>query len=93
MSDKSVKRRDLTRVGAAFKELRKRLKWTQQALAARAQVSRDTIHRLERGEVVDLSSLSALLGAMGQQIAFEARPQIRAADIRRKFPHLYVNDE
>ena len=96
MSDKSVKRSPpggITRVGTSFKELRKRLNWTQQALAARAHVSRDTIHRLERGEVVDLSSLVALLGAMGHQVAFEPRPQLRASDIRRKFAHLHEDDD
>lgn len=96
MSDKSGKRRrpgGLARVGASFKDLRKRLAWTQQTLAARAQVSRDTIHRLERGEAVDLSSLVALLSAMGHQVAFEAVPQLRAADIRRKFAHLHEDDD
>lgn len=96
MSDKSDKSRhsgNVERVGAAFKELRKRLSWTQQALAARAHVSRDTIHRLERGEVVDLSSLVALLGAMGQQVAFEPKPQVRAADMRRKFAHLHEDED
>ena len=95
MSDKSDKRtrpHGFTRVGTSFRELRKRLSWTQLALAARAHVSRDTIHRLERGEVVDLLSLVKLLGAMGQQVAFEVQPQIRARDIRRKFAHLHEDD-
>ena len=96
MSDKSVIRpipQGVPRVGLGFRALRKRLEWTQQALAARAHISRDTIHRLERGEVVDLSSLVALLGAMGQQLSFEAVHQLRAADIRRKFAHLHEDDE
>lgn len=92
MYDKSDNRH-LPRVGAAFKELRKRLAWTQQALAARAHVSRDTIYRLERGEVIDLSSLVALLGAMGHQVAFAPTPQVRASDIRRKFAHLHEDDD
>ena len=96
MSGKSDKRRPpagLARVGASFKALRKRLRWTQQALATRAHVSRDTIHRLERGQAVDLSSLVALLGAIGQQVAFEEVPQLRAADIRRKFAHLHEDED
>ncbi len=96
MSGKSVRPRPrgaLQRVGTAFRDLRKRLGWTQQALSARARVSRDTIHRLERGDVVDLSSLVALLSAMGHQLAFEAVPQIRASDIRRKFAHLHEDDD
>jgi len=56
-------------------------------------VSRDTIHRLERGQAVDLSSLVALLGAIGQQVAFEEVPQLRAADIRRKFAHLHEDED
>ena len=92
MSDKSVKSR-IPGVGASFKDLRRRLGWTQQALSARARISRDTIHRLERGEGVDLSSLVALLGAMGQQVAFEPLPQLRAADVRRKFAHLHEEDD
>ena len=96
MSDKSDKRgapAGLPRVGAAFRRLRKERGWTQQALAARSRVSRDTIHRLERGQVVDLSSLVALLAAMGQQLAFEAQPTLRASDIRRKFAHLHQEDD
>jgi transcriptional regulator with XRE-family HTH domain len=96
MSDKSDRHRtntEVEQVGAAFKGLRQRLSWTQQALAVRARVSRDTIHRLERGGVVDLSSLVALLGAMGQQIGFEAKSQLRAADMRRKFAHLHQDED
>lgn len=73
--------------------LRQQLGWTQLALAARARISRDTIHRLERGRVIDVSSLIALLGAMGQRVAFEEKPQLRAADIRRKFAPLHEDDE
>ncbi|MBX7113048.1 MAG: helix-turn-helix transcriptional regulator [Myxococcaceae bacterium] len=73
--------------------MRQQLGWTQLALAARARISRDTIHRLERGRVIDVSSLIALLGAMGQRVAFEEKPQLRAADIRRKFAPLHEDDE
>ncbi|HEU0204731.1 MAG TPA: helix-turn-helix domain-containing protein [Burkholderiaceae bacterium] len=72
----------LGEAGASFRALRKRLGWTQKALAERARVSRDTIHRLERGEVVDLSSPLALLDAMGQRLAFEPKQTLRAEDMR-----------
>lgn len=90
MSDMADVLRDL---GARFKALRRSLKWTQARLSERAQVSRDTIHRLERGEVVDLSSLTKLLEAMGQRVAFEERPALRAADMRRLFPEVHEEVE
>jgi DNA-binding XRE family transcriptional regulator len=79
----------LRRLAGDFRALRLRLGWTQQALAKRAGVSRDTIHRLERDGLVELVSLVALLEAMGQQVTFAARPLIRAADMRREFAHLH----
>ena len=89
MSDKMDKRRLVTDLGARFRALREELKWTQQRLSTRAGVSRDTIHRLERGEVVDASSLTRLLDAMGQRITFEKKPALRAADMRRLFPEVH----
>ena len=89
MSDKMDKRRLIPDLGARFRALREELKWTQQRLSTRAGVSRDTIHRLERGEVVDASSLTRLLDAMGQRITFEKKPALRAADMRRLFPEVH----
>jgi transcriptional regulator with XRE-family HTH domain len=89
MSDKMDKKTLLTDLGARFRALREELKWTQQRLSARAGVSRDTIHRLERGQAVDTSSLTALLAAMGQRATFEKRPALRAADMRRLFPDVH----
>ncbi len=86
MADKTTLLRDL---GARFRALRKEKRWTQSALAARARISRDTIHRLERGEVVDASSLVTLLNAMGQRLSFEPRPALRAADMRRMFAEVH----
>jgi transcriptional regulator with XRE-family HTH domain len=89
MSDKMDKRRLVTDLGARFRALREELKWTQQRLSTRAGVSRDTIHRLEHGEVVDASSLTRLLDAMGQRISFEKKPALRAADMRKLFPEVH----
>ena len=89
MSDKMDKKRVLSELGARFRGLREELKWTQQRLATRAHVSRDTIHRLERGEAVDTSSLTRLLDAMGQRLTFEKKPALRAADMHRLFPEVH----
>ena len=83
----------LRRVAAEFRALRRRLGWTQQALARRAKVSRDTIHRLERDGLVELASLVALLDAMGQQLDFTPRRRVRASDMRREFAHLHEDAE
>ena len=90
MADKTSLLRDL---GGRFRLLREELAWTQQRLAARARVSRDTIHRLEHGGVIDVSSLARLLDAMGHRIAFEKRPALRAADMHRLFPDVHEDAE
>lgn len=79
--------------GRRFRALREERAWTQQRLAARARVSRDTIHRLEHGAAVDASSLTRLLEAMGYRLAFEPRPALRAADVRRLFPEVHEDGE
>lgn len=83
----------LRRAAADFRALRRRLGWTQAALAKRSGISRDTIHRLERDGLVELASLVALLDAMGQQLAYVARQRVRAADMRREFAHLHEDAE
>jgi DNA-binding XRE family transcriptional regulator len=83
----------LRHLASDFRALRRRLGWTQAALAKRAKVSRDTIHRLERDGLVELASLVALLDAMGQRLAFTPRQRVRAADMRREFAHLHEDAE
>ncbi len=87
MSDTSA--RLVAHIGSSFRALRLGQGWTQTALAQRARVSRDTINRLERGHVVGLASLAALLGAMGFQLAFEPVKRLRASDMRREFAHVH----
>ena len=87
MSDR--RQEAVARIGASFRELRLKQGWTQSALANRAKVSRDTINRLERGQVVGLASLVALLDAMGFRLAFEPAKRLRAADMRRLFAHVH----
>lgn len=93
MSDKMDKAALLQDLGTRFRALREELKWTQQRLAERAAVSRDTIHRLEHGEAVDASSLTRLLDAMGQRVTFEKKPALRAADMRRLFPEVHEDGD
>lgn len=93
MSDKMDKAAHLQDLGTRFRALREELKWTQQRLSQRASVSRDTIHRLEHGEPVDTSSLTRLLGAMGQRLSFEKKPALRAADMRRLFPEVHEDGD
>lgn len=93
MSDKMDKKTLLKDLGTRFRALREELEWTQQRLSASSGVSRDTIHRLERGEVVDASSLARLLDAMGRRLGFEQKPALRAADMRRLFPDVHEDDE
>lgn len=93
MSDKMDKASLLKDLGPRFRALRKSLRWTQALLSARSGVSRDTIHRLERGEAVDVSSLARLLDAMGQRLTFEPKPALRAADMRRLFPEVHEDGD
>jgi DNA-binding XRE family transcriptional regulator len=92
MSDKGATL-SLQRLASEFRALRRHLGWTQAALAQRAKVSRDTIHRLERDGLVELVSLVALLEAMGHQVTLAPRKRIRAADMRRDFAHLHEDAE
>lgn len=89
MSDKTA----FKEAGAEFRALRRKLKWTQQALCARAQVSRDTLHRFEKGNPIQLESLVALLGALRYRLAFVPRQEVRAADMRKRFAHLHEDTE
>ncbi len=89
MSDMADKKQALQDLGKRFRTLRKSLHTTQTSLAKRARVSRDTIHRLECGEVVDLSSLTALVSALGYRVTFEQQPALRARDMRRLFPDVH----
>jgi transcriptional regulator with XRE-family HTH domain len=93
MSGNRALQAELVNFGSTFRALRRKLKWTQSLLAQRADVSRDTIHRLEHGGVVDVSSLIRLLSAMGYRLDLAPKAQIRAADMRRRFAHLHEDSE
>jgi len=90
MADKSALLKDLA---SRFRALRKELRWTQERLSRQAHVSRDTVHRLEHGQVIDASSLALLLDALGYRLSFEKRPALRAADMRRLFPDVHEDPQ
>jgi len=89
MLDKLTVSSLLVEAGARFRALRKELAWSQSELARRSGVSRDTMNRFEKGGSIELASLAAMLNAMGQRLAFAARHDLRAADMRRKFAHIH----
>lgn len=92
MSDK-YRGAQLAEAGTAFRDLRRELKWTQQALSKRSRISRDTIHRFEKGGPIELVSLLALLNSMGYRLTFVPREHVRAEDMRRKFAHIHAESE
>jgi len=46
------------------------------------------MRRLERGDVIGLTSLLALVAATGQRLVVTR--ELRAADMRRKFAHIHA---
>ncbi len=70
-------------VGSAFRAVRMRLGWTQEAVAARAHTSRPTVSRLERGQLstMPISTLRAVSNALG--ISIEIQPRWRGANLDR----------
>jgi transcriptional regulator with XRE-family HTH domain len=88
MADKKTQQEALLELGGALRAARKRAGLTQADVCARAQISRDTISRLERGEPVDTSSLLRIASALGYQVTLRPAP-LRAADMRRKYAHLH----
>lgn len=88
MADKNTRREVLLELGGAIRKARKSARLTQADVCARAQISRDTLSRLERGEPVDTSTLLRIAASLGYQITLQRAP-IRAADMRRKYAHLH----
>jgi len=83
---------DLIQLGEQIRSARRSARLTQDALRARAGISRDTLSRLERGEPVDTSTLIKILSALGLRIEL-SQQQLRAADMRRKYAHLHEEGE
>ena len=54
--------------------------------------SRDVLHRLESGRDVSVSSLLAILAAIGQQIELAAAARPTLGDMQRRFAHLQQDE-
>ena len=62
-------------------------------VAARAGRSRTVLHKLEHGQDVTVSSLLAILGAMGLCITLEKAGMPTLADMQRRFAEDGFDDE
>jgi transcriptional regulator with XRE-family HTH domain len=62
-------------IGTKIKELRKEKNITQEELAKRANISRVTLGKLERGYVgsISIKTLDIILDALGYEIDFEPK--------------------
>ena len=65
--------RTQTELGEALRAQRKAERLRATAVAQRAGVSRDVLHRMEKGGDVTVSSLMAVLSAMGYVLRIEMR--------------------
>lgn len=61
----------LEKLGGRVRLIRQGKEWTQEDLAARADVTKLTIVKLERGESVSLNTLVAVVSALGRSGDFE----------------------
>ena len=82
------KLRSLADVGEQVRASRKRSPLSATEIAARAGRSRNVLNRLERGEDVSLSSLLALLAAMGQALAIVPAGRPTLDEMRERYAEL-----
>ena len=75
----------ITDLGAAIARHRADHRLSAVDVAARAGRSRTVLHKLEHGQDVTVSSLLAILGAMGLCIALEKAGMPTLADMQRRF--------
>lgn len=64
---------DWVRLAEAIQQARLRRDWTQTELAEAANVSRPTVARIEAGQQVSLSTLSAVAAALGLRVAVQVQ--------------------
>jgi HTH-type transcriptional regulator/antitoxin HipB len=79
------KLRTLEDVGAKVRHARKAAKLTTVDVARKSGRSRDILHRLEQGEDVSLSSLLAILAAIGHSIDIVPAGPPTLAEMARRF--------
>ena len=75
----------ITDLGAAIARHRADHRLSAVDVAARAGRSRTVLHKLEHGQDVTVSSLLAILGAMGLCITLEKAGMPTLADMQRRF--------
>ena len=72
-------------LGQALRERREALGLSKSQLAAKAGKVREVIYRLEAGEDTTVSSLMAVLGALGMAVRLESVGLPSAKDVARRF--------
>lgn len=77
--------RTLSDIGVQVRQLRRSQKMTTEQIAMKSGRSRDVLNRLERGKDVSLSSLLAILGAMGHGIALVRAGEPTLEEMRKRF--------
>lgn len=83
-----------TNVPTAMRELRRQRRWRQEDLGTRAGLSRDAVHRAERGSLDGLTvgSLSRLVAALDATLSVEIRWQGAALDRLVDRAHAQLQD-
>ena len=72
-------------LGGQLREYRKAFKMNKSELAKKAGKVRDVVYRLEAGEDTTVSSLMAVLGALGLAIRLERVGLPSASEVARRF--------
>ena len=72
-------------LGEALRAQRKAERLRATAVAQRAGVSRDVLHRMEKGGDVTVSSLMAVLSAMGYVLRIEKQGLPTLEEMRQRF--------
>ncbi|MCV2352626.1 transcriptional regulator [Paucibacter sp. B2R-40] len=80
-------------LGRAVMQERKASKMKATDIALRAGRARDVLYRLEQGEDVTVSSLMAILGAMGLTIRIERAGMPSLEDVQRRFGSADEDDD
>jgi predicted transcriptional regulator len=72
-------------LGRQLREQRKSLGMSKSGLAAKAGKVRDVVYRLEAGDDTTVSSLMAVLGALGLAVRLERVGMPSAQEVARRF--------
>lgn len=82
----------LSDLGPTVKKLRRSKRVRAQDLATRAGKSRDTVHRLENGGDVSVSTLLSALAALGYAIEIVSTGVPTLDEMKARFAHLQDGD-